>query len=41
VIQQARPHYESEPIAGVDINIEEFAFDSTAVSLSIKLFTGK
>lgn len=38
LIQEVRPRYASEPIAGVDINNEVFALDSTTISLSIKLF---
>jgi hypothetical protein len=39
LIQEIRPRYSSEPIAGVDINNEVFALDSTTISLSIKLFS--
>ncbi len=39
LIQEVRPRYASEPIAGVDINNEVFALDSTTISLSIKLFS--
>jgi hypothetical protein len=39
LIQEVRPRYASEPIAGVDINNDVFALDSTTISLSIKLFS--
>lgn len=39
LIQEVRPRYASEPIAGVNINNEEFALDSTTISLSVKLFS--
>jgi hypothetical protein len=39
LIHEVRPRYASEPIAGVDINNEVFALDSTTISLSIKLFS--
>jgi hypothetical protein len=39
LIQEIRPRYSSEPIAGIDINNEVFALDSTTISLSIKLFS--
>jgi hypothetical protein len=39
LIQEVRPRYASEPIAGVDINNEVFALNSTTISLSIKLFS--
>lgn len=39
LIQEVRPRYASEPIAGVNINNEVFALDSTTISLSVKLFS--
>jgi hypothetical protein len=39
LIQELRPRYASEPIAGVNINNEVFALDSTTISLSVKLFS--
>ncbi len=39
LIDKVRPMYANEAIAGVDIQNEVFALDSTTVSLSLKLFS--